>query len=86
MKEESLLLLSDLQKLINQVVLIDYTIIILGGEKMKTCSERNEQRINSLQLSESLEDEIKELDGKNVEAGDVIFTTDTSSFLTIVCC
>lgn len=31
MKEESLLLLSDLQKLINQVVLIDYTIIILGG-------------------------------------------------------
>ena len=34
MKEESLLLLSDLQKLINQVVLIDYTIIILGGELM----------------------------------------------------
>ena len=35
MKEESLLLLSDLQKLINQVVLIDYTIIILGGFTMK---------------------------------------------------
>ena len=35
MKEESLLLLSDLQKLINQVVLIDYTIIILGGKKKK---------------------------------------------------
>ena len=35
MKEESLLLLSDLQKLINQVVLIDYTIIILGGEFVK---------------------------------------------------
>ena len=34
MKEESLLLLSDLQKLINQVVLIDYTIIILGGVLM----------------------------------------------------
>ena len=34
MKEESLLLLSDLQKLINQVVLIDYTIIILGGVTM----------------------------------------------------
>ena len=34
MKEESLLLLSDLQKLINQVVLIDYTIIILGGDLM----------------------------------------------------
>lgn len=32
MKEESLLLLSDLQKLINQVVLIDYTIIILGDD------------------------------------------------------
>ena len=36
MKEESLLLLSDLQKLINQVVLIDYTIIILGGNTMKS--------------------------------------------------
>lgn len=35
MKEESLLLLSDLQKLINQVVLIDYTIIILGGNAMR---------------------------------------------------
>lgn len=35
MKEEPLLLLSDLQKLINQVVLIDYTIIILGGVKME---------------------------------------------------
>lgn len=34
MKEESLLLLSDLQKLINQVVLIDYIIIILGGRTM----------------------------------------------------
>jgi len=34
MKEESLLLLSDLQKLINQVVLIDYTIIILGKRIM----------------------------------------------------
>ena len=38
MKEESLLLLSDLQKLINQVVLIDYTIIILGGEHMQVKS------------------------------------------------
>ena len=36
MKEEPLLLLSDLQKLINQVVLIDYTIIILGGDKMSS--------------------------------------------------
>lgn len=39
MKEESLLLLSDLQKLINQVVLIDYTIIILGGIRMNIESE-----------------------------------------------
>lgn len=31
MKEESLLLLSDLQKLINQVVLIDYTINYTRG-------------------------------------------------------
>ena len=38
MKEEPLLLLSDLQKLINQVVLIDYTIIILGGDLMN-CDE-----------------------------------------------
>ena len=48
MKEESLLLLSDLQKLINQVVLIDYTIIILGGKNMNydvlinTAIEKNE--------------------------------------------
>ena len=34
MKEEPLLLLSDLQKLINQVVLIDYTIIILGDDTL----------------------------------------------------
>ena len=43
MKEESLLLLSDLQKIINQVVLIDYTIIILGGNKygylQRKCNE-----------------------------------------------
>ena len=38
MKEESLLLLSDLQKLINQVVLIDYTIIILGGDSSGSVS------------------------------------------------
>ena len=40
MKEEFLLLLSDLQKLINQVVLIDYTIIILGGETMLKLAQR----------------------------------------------
>ena len=43
MKEESLLLLSDLQKLINQVVLIDYTIIILGGGAMKYKFTKAEQ-------------------------------------------
>ena len=42
MKEESLLLLSDLQKLINQVVLIDYTIIILGGIMMVETKEISE--------------------------------------------
>lgn len=41
MKEESLLLLSDLQKLINQVVLIDYTIIILGDDLMIVDFETN---------------------------------------------
>lgn len=63
MKEESLLLLSDLQKLINQVVLIDYTIIILGGERMtdsekldlllsqmKAMNERMEMRMDSVEL------------------------------------
>ena len=42
MKEEPLLLLSDLQKLINKVVLIDYTIIILGGENMKKLVKRSD--------------------------------------------
>ena len=45
MKEESLLLLSDLQKLINQVVLIDYTIIILGVFTMATKSANLYARI-----------------------------------------
>ena len=44
MKEESLLLLSDLQKLINQVVLIDYTIIILGGNLF----EKRENKENEM--------------------------------------
>ena len=41
MKEESLLLLSDLQKLINQVVLIDYTIIILGRNRLVEILDEN---------------------------------------------
>lgn len=47
MKEESLLLLSDLQKLINQVVLIDYTIIILGGETMKNITVRRAVKVDA---------------------------------------
>ena len=50
MKEESLLLLSDLQKLINQVVLIDYTIIILGGVDM-TQNERVKEVRKALGLT-----------------------------------
>ena len=46
MKEESLLLLSDLQKLINQVVLIDYTIIILGGDSMLPTINKKETGVN----------------------------------------
>lgn len=62
MKEESLLLLSDLQKLINQVVLIDYTIIILGGKQMDQikigrfiADERKRKGYTQKQLSEKLE-------------------------------
>ena len=47
MKEEPLLLLSDLQKLINQVVLIDYTIIILGGAYME---KKREQELSVLEV------------------------------------
>ena len=46
MKEESLLLLSDLQKLINQVVLIDYTIIILGCDTMRILVVEDDQLLN----------------------------------------
>ena len=52
MKEESLLLLSDLQKLINQVVLIDYTIIILGGNVMKKGIYLNDSIHGLIPLSE----------------------------------
>ena len=45
MKEESLLLLSDLQKLINQVVLIDYTIIILGGVTLSVMTKEEFVRV-----------------------------------------
>ena len=49
MKEESLLLLSDLQDLINQVVLSDYTIIILEEvKKMKKLGKKAKVHENSL--------------------------------------
>ena len=51
MKEESLLLLSDLQKLINQVVLIDYTIIILGGVFMPAIKSSADLRNNYNEIS-----------------------------------
>lgn len=50
MKEESLLLLSDLQKLINQVVLIDYTIIILGGDSVARRNWTREETILAMDL------------------------------------
>ena len=50
MKEESLLLLSDLQKLINQVVLIDYTIIILGADFMMTAKVFENGRSQAVRL------------------------------------
>lgn len=51
MKEESLLLLSDLKKLINQVVLIDYTIIILGVDIMPIIMPIRDLR-NTSEISE----------------------------------
>ena len=51
MKEESLLLLSDLQKLINQVVLIDYTIIILE-EVIDMCKAWEDQKNEGRELGE----------------------------------
>ena len=53
MKEESLLLLSDLQKLINQVVLIDYTIIIL--EVVNMCKAWDDHKKRGIQEGRYLE-------------------------------
>ena len=50
MKEESLLLLSDLQILINQVFLIDYTIIILGCDMMLSIKIANVVPLSNMQL------------------------------------
>ena len=58
MKEESLLLLSDLQKLINQVVLIDYTIIILGGAAMYDYMKALQKRFDRQEHSE-LDEQVK---------------------------
>ena len=54
MKEESLLLLSDLQKLINQVVLIDYTIIILGSDWMAISNILKDIRVERNLIQEDL--------------------------------
>jgi len=59
MKEESLLLLSDLQKLINQVVLIDYTIIILGGRNMYANLDKQLKRNNYLPYISKKNDEVQ---------------------------
>ena len=71
MKEESLLLLSDLQKLINQVVLIDYTIIILGGVDMeKGINEFNsENNIFMMVIENKNVSDIKHVMNEYVEFG-----------------
>ena len=66
MKEESLLLLSDLQKLINQVVLIDYTIIILGGivmarRKLSIDDKIEQQKLAVSKAKDRYEAELEEL-------------------------
>ena len=57
MKEESLLLLSNLQKLINQVVLIDYIIIILEGEGLSTTEQTHQQDLERLKLFRYMDDD-----------------------------
>ena len=47
MKEEHLLLLSGIWKFINQVVLIDYIIIIQGGDFLRKVDIRSKCRVNS---------------------------------------
>ena len=66
MKEEPLLLLSDLQKLINQVVLIDYTIIILGGNKMTTYRNLYHGMVRSMSEAIDLYDEGKDILAREV--------------------
>ena len=61
MKEESLLLLSDLQKLINQVVLIDYTIIILAANSV------NADMMSATQIHQKLEKGYADIEKGNVE-------------------
>ena len=46
MKEEHLLLLSGIWKFINQVVLIDYIIIIQGGDSMFPTINKKETGVN----------------------------------------
>ena len=66
MKEESLLLLSDLQKLINQVVLIDYTIIILGSDDMSITATELKNNLGKYLLLSAKEDVFITKNGKIV--------------------
>ena len=66
MKEESLLLLSDLQKLINQVVLIDYTIIILGSDDMSITATELKNNLGKYLLLSAKEDVFITKNGKVV--------------------
>ena len=76
MKEESLLLLSDLQKLINQVVLIDYTIIILGGDLM-ICKHGNYEN-GYIFTSTSTNKELREILSKYDKVRCVICNSNTA--------
>ena len=86
MKEESLLLLSDLQKLINQVVLIDYTIIILEGEIMDdaklTPEELEEMEKQFWEIVRKYRPEISE--EKNLIQNNKIYAKDCAYGLTLL--
>lgn len=55
---------------------------------MGTHSDRSEQRRKRLKASEDLQREIQEIDKDNalLVSENIVWTIDTSSFLTIICC
>ena len=78
MKEESLLLLSDLQKLINQVVLIDYTIIILGCDVVcVNLVDRTDEGIEAVKNEEMLGTVYNDKDGQAREMLNLAFAIAT---------